>query len=225
MKKYIFFLLFSIIAISGWSQKERKFIREGNRNYEKAIADTAKVDTSMYQLAETSYRKALDVKANDFKSLFNIGDALFKQNKMVEAQSQFEEILELAPTKEDKANTYFNIGNALLAQQKLDESIDAYKDALRNNPSDLQAKYNLEFVRFLKNKQEQQENQQQEKQEPPTEYAKKLKKTAQELVAERRYMEAYSLMKEGENVDPTVKNFEDFTNRIRAIIQISDFKQ
>lgn len=224
MKKYIIFLLLSITALSGWSQKERKFIREGNRNYEKATADTAMVDTTLYQLAETSYRKALDVKPDDFKSLFNIGDALFKQNKMTEAENQFQEILEIAPTKEDKANTYFNIGNSLLAQQKLDESIEAFKNALRNNPTDVNAKYNLEFVRYLKKMQEQQQNQQQ-KQEPPSKYAKKLKKTAEELVAERRYMEAYALMKQGEKEDQTVKNFEKFTNRIQSVIQISDFKQ
>ena len=227
MKKYIFLLIISSLTLSSFAQKERKFIREGNRYYKNATADTAKVDTTSFQLAETAYRKALDVKSDDFTGLFNIGDALFKQGKIEEAQNQFEEILEAAPTKEDKANLYFNIGNTLLAQQKLDASIAAFKNSLRNKPSDLMTIYNLEFARKMKEQQQQQQDQQNQQEPPPdpSEYAKELKKTAEQLIAERRYMEAYSLMKQGEKEDETVAAYQDFTERIRAVIQISDFKQ
>ena len=225
MKKYIFFLLLSFIAFSGWAQKERKFIREGNRHYEKATADTAMVDTTSYQLAETSYRKALLVKPDDFKSLFNIGDALFKQGKLEEAENQFQEILEAAPTKADKGDVYFNIGNALLSQQKLDASIAAYKNSLRNKPGDLNTIYNLEFARKMKEQQQQQQQQQQQKQnndnQEPSDYAKQVYEHAKQLVAERKYFEAYKVMKEGEQNDPSVQYYADFTKRILDIIEIN----
>jgi tetratricopeptide (TPR) repeat protein len=149
-------LLFATIA---YGQKERKFIREGNKHYEKATADTAKIDTVRYQMAVTAYRKALDKKPGDFKAQFNLGAAQFKQQKMPEATTQFEQAIAAAQNKDERSRSYFNQGNAYLAQNKLDESIEAYKNALRNNPNDLEAKYNLEFARRMKQQQEQNKDQ------------------------------------------------------------------
>jgi len=146
-------------SVSAFGQKERKFIRQGNSLYKKAVenSDSTKIDSVSFAKAEIDYRKALDKKPGDFKSQFNIGNSLFKQKKWAESSSQFEQILESAPSKEDKGKAWFNYGNSMLAQQKLDESIDAYKNALRNTPTDLEAKYNLEFARKLKQQQQQQQ--------------------------------------------------------------------
>jgi len=165
MKHYIIALLLLVATVSAFGQKERRFIRQGNRQYEKAVAnsDSTRVDSVGFSKAEIDYRKALEKKPGDFKSQFNIGNSLFKQNKMAESSSQFEQVLESGTTKEDKGKTWFNYGNSLLAQQKLDESIDAYKNALRNNPADVEAKYNLEFARKMKQQQQQQQQQQQNK--------------------------------------------------------------
>jgi len=165
MKHYIIALLLLVATVSAFGQKERRFIRQGNRQYEKAVAnsDSTRVDSVGFSKAEIDYRKALEKKPGDFKSQFNIGNSLFKQNKMAESSSQFEQVLESGTTKEDKGKTWFNYGNSLLAQQKLDESIDAYKNALRNNPTDVEAKYNLEFARKMKQQQQQQQQQQQNK--------------------------------------------------------------
>jgi Ca-activated chloride channel homolog len=162
MKIYIITILLLVSSVSAFAQKERKFIRQGNRLYNKAVenSDSTKVDSLNFAKAEIDYRKALDKKPGDFKSQFNIGNSLFKQKKWAESSSQFEQILESAPTKEDKGKAWFNYGNAMLGQQKLDESIDAYKNALRNTPTDLEAKYNLEFARKLKQQQQQQQKNQ-----------------------------------------------------------------
>lgn len=159
MNKYSLIIVMLLFSVASFAQKERKYIREGNRYYEKAEADTARIDTAMFEQAEIAYRKALDKKPGDFKAQYNVGNALFKQKKMADSQSQYEEILDKSETKEDRAKVFFNIGNTLLAQQKLDESIEAYKNALRNNPKDIDAKYNLEFARKMKQQQEQQQQQ------------------------------------------------------------------
>jgi len=165
MKIYFIAILLLVGTISVYGQKERKYIRQGNRLYKKAVenSDSTKVDSVNFAKAEIDYRKALDKKPGDFKSQFNIGNSLFKQNKMEESSSQFEQILESAPSKDDKGKAWFNYGNSMLAQQKLDESIDAYKNALRNTPKDLEAKYNLEFARKMKQQQQQQQKQDQNK--------------------------------------------------------------
>jgi Ca-activated chloride channel family protein len=164
MKLYIITILLLVGSVSAFGQKERKFIRQGNRLYKKAVenSDSTRVDSVNFAKAEVDYRKALDKKPGDFKSQFNIGNSLFKQKKWEESSSQFEQILETAPSKEEKGKAWFNYGNAMLGQQKLDESIDAYKNALRNTPTDLEAKYNLEFARKLKQQQQQQQQKNQD---------------------------------------------------------------
>jgi Ca-activated chloride channel homolog len=158
MKIYIIAILLLVGSVSAFGQKERKFIRQGNRLYKKAVenSDSTKIDSVNFAKAEIDYRKALDKKPGDFKSQYNIGNSLFKQKKWAESSSQYEQILESA-SKEEKGKAWFNYGNSMLAQQKLDESITAYKNALRNTPKDLEAKYNLEFARRMKQKQQQQQ--------------------------------------------------------------------
>ena len=61
--------------------------------------------------------------------------------------------------KENSSKVYHNLGNSYLLQNKLDESISSYKSALRNNPKDIETKYNLAYAQAMKKKQEQQQKQ------------------------------------------------------------------
>lgn len=149
-----------LMGISARAQNERKFIRQGNEIFEQALQDTTKLDTTAFSQAETSYRKALEKRPDDLKWNFNLGDALYKQMKFDQATSKFEEIAENSEDKIEKARAYHNLGNSMLMQNKLDESIEAYKKALRNNPEDLDSKYNLVYAMNLKKQQEQQQQQQ-----------------------------------------------------------------
>ena len=62
---------------------------------------------------------------------------------------------------------YFNLGNTLYRMNKLPESILAYKRALKMNPDDVDAKYNLEYVRrkLKENAKKQRQNPQQQQQQ------------------------------------------------------------
>ncbi|MDB2426479.1 aerotolerance regulator BatC, partial [Flavobacteriaceae bacterium] len=46
-------------------------------------------------------------------------------------------------SKLEKHNAYHNIGNTLMQQKRCQEAVSAYKDALRNNPTDNETRYNL----------------------------------------------------------------------------------
>ncbi len=153
-------ILLVAFALSSQAQNERKFIRKGNNFFEQALSDTTKLDTTTFSLAETEYRKALDKRPEDLKWKFNLGGALYKQKKFEEAASGFGEIIDKTEDKMKKSQSYHNLGNSLIMQNKLDESIEAYKDALRNNPNDLESKYNLVYAMNLKKQQEQQQQQQ-----------------------------------------------------------------
>jgi len=156
MKWYRLFILFilSVLSVSVFAQKERKYIREGNREFE----------DGNFENSEIAYRKAADLeKTKTHKPAFNIGDALYKQEKYDDAASQFQSIAESELSKDEKAKVFHNLGNSFLQNNKLQESIEAYKNALRNNPNDLDTKYNLAYAQKKLQQQQQQQNQDQNK--------------------------------------------------------------
>lgn len=163
--KYTLIILFLLAVLSLRAQNERKFIRQGNKIYEQALADTTRLDTTAFSQAEVAYRKALEKRPDDLKWNFNLGDALYKQMNLEQAAGKFEEIAQKSTDKIEKSKALHNLGNSLLLQNKIDESIEAYKNALRQNPQDPETKYNLLYAMNQKKKQEQQKQNQQQNQD------------------------------------------------------------
>jgi hypothetical protein len=59
------------------------------------------------------------------------------------------------------------------------------------------------------------------KRQEPSEFAKRLKAQAEAMVRERKYGEAYQLMREGQKKDKTVSSFNDFIKRIKTVSEIN----
>ena len=139
-----------------FSQNYKKEIREGTNYFL----------NNKYKEAEVAYRKAYKLNPGYFKSTYNLGNALYKQDKFEEAEKQFLEAPTKSTNSNEQAKAYHNLGNTYLMQKKIDESIEAYKNALRKNPNDTQTKYNLSYALMLKKQQnQQQQNKQQQQQQ------------------------------------------------------------
>lgn len=149
--KWIFLAAIMCLSLSIHAQGERKHIRSGNKDFEK----------EQFEESEIDYRKALEKEAQSVGAAFNLGDALYKQEKYEEAARQFQLLTSKVEDKEKRGNIYHNLGNSLLQAQKLEESIEAYKEALRNNPADMETKYNLAYAQSKLQEQQQQQQQQQ----------------------------------------------------------------
>jgi len=164
MRQIILITMILFLAVPVFAQKERKFIREGNRDFAKGLEDTTSLDTVSFSKAEVAYRRALQEKPDNFQWKFNLADALYKQAKPAKAAEEFEQLTKETDNTKDKAKVYHNLGNSLLAQKKIDESIDAYKKSLRLNPNDMETKYNLAYAEKMKqqqkNKKKNKQNQQ-----------------------------------------------------------------
>lgn len=145
-KSVIVLMLVLLNFTTGFSQKERKYIRSGNEIYYSAIDDSMNVDTALMQKAEVEYRKAIDKKPTSFEARNNLANSLYRQKKYVDAAQEWDELTNINVNQKQKALVYHNLGNSLLMQNKLKESIEAYKNALRNYPSDSATKYNLAFA-------------------------------------------------------------------------------
>ncbi len=128
---------------------ERREVRQGTRLYEKGD----------FTGAETEYRRALEIDPEMREARFNLGGALWRQEKLQEAAEAWMGIAadSLAPAPMVSAASY-NTGNAALAGQQIDAAIEAYKAALRIRPDDMEAKYNLAYAQAMKREQEQQQN-------------------------------------------------------------------
>ena len=144
-----------MISFMSYAQSERKHIRKGNEHYKK----------EKFENSEVSYRKALENQSESYEATFNLGDALYKQEKYEDAANEFTNII---PDETDKINLsriYHNLGNCLLQSNEIEESIKAYKNALRKNPNDRETKYNLAFAQDKLKKQQQNKNQKAQDQE------------------------------------------------------------
>ncbi|MBI5538951.1 MAG: tetratricopeptide repeat protein [Bacteroidia bacterium] len=145
-------IAFTLFTINSLAQTDKKQIREGNKFY----------NNKKFRESEVAYQKALKKDPKSFKAGFNLGDALYKQEKFDEATKQFTEVSSKSGDKTNSSKAFHNLGNSYLLQNKFDESINAYKNALRNNPNDKATKYNLAYAQAMKKKQEQQQQQQQQ---------------------------------------------------------------
>ena len=219
---------------------ELSAVRKGNTAYqqaEKARADAMqlvekggevnsrlanekfKEAAKLYQDAEISYRKGMATTKHFSKANYNLANSLYRQEKYEDAGNSYKYVAEQKENdKLLRARAFHNYGNSLLKQEKYKESIDAYKNALKINPNDRETKYNLEYARkkLIQQQQEQQQNN-----SPNDEEIDKIVEEAKRLVAQRKYQEAYNLMKEGEKKNPKLLQYKEFTNRILDIIKLN----
>jgi Ca-activated chloride channel homolog len=205
----LFFILFLFQVLSLQAQQVKREIRKGNREY----AD------GKYSDAELSYRKAIEKDPQSEKAIYNLGNALYKQDQFESSVAKYECLLEKEKDPVVLAKYYYNLGNSYFKSQKLEKSIEAYKQSLRLNPSDVDAKHNLFLAQNMLK--QQQSNDKQSKPREPSEFAKKLKEQADKLVAQGKFVEAYNLMLDGLKKDASVGYYQDFidkTGKVAAII-------
>jgi Ca-activated chloride channel family protein len=145
----IFFLLLTL-SVQVSAQADRKYIRQGNKEFEK----------EKFAESEISYRRAIDKNKSASDAVFNAGDALYKQKKYEDAGKQFVENHSMNEDKSKKSASLYNLGNSLLMSNKIKESIDAYEGSLKLNPENMEAKYNLAYAQDLLKQQQQQQQQQ-----------------------------------------------------------------
>lgn len=172
---------------------ERKNVKEGNKLYE----------SEKYTESEIAYRKSLEVNPRSVEGTYNLGNALYKQNKFPEAAEQYqllagqgEKMMETPEGRGRLASVYHNLGNIFMKGQDYGKSVEAYKQSLRLNPADDETRYNLALAQKLLSDQQNQDqsqdqqnddkkenkdqNQDQQQQQQPRQDDQKQDKTQQE---------------------------------------------
>ena len=110
---------------------------------------------------------------NDSRLHYNLGNSLYKNGKLEDAENSYN--LSLRDQEfQDRSLAYQNLGNVKFQQQDYKNAITNYRNALIEDPQNLDARYNYELAsRFLQRQQNQQ--QQQNKDEKNKDQEKKEK--------------------------------------------------
>lgn len=133
-------------GVTAQQHPERRHLRAGNRIYE----------AQEYAAGAEAFREALAKEPSSFAAAFNLADALYKQGDYAGAAEVLGALAERSDlTPGQRAKVFHNLGNDMFAQQKLKEAADFYKQSLRENPADLETKYNLAYVQKLLEEQQQ----------------------------------------------------------------------
>jgi Ca-activated chloride channel homolog len=125
-------------------------VREGNRLFSQG----------KYADAETAYLDAQVKNPGRPEVLYNLGNSLIKQKKY----DQGVQSLSQSAGKGDKIvrqNSWYNTGNALFEAGRFKDSAEAFVQALKLDPSDKDAKHNLELALFKLKEQQSNANQKQ----------------------------------------------------------------
>lgn len=137
------------------------------------------------------YQKAVEENAEDPTVNYNLGDAYFRNDKFDEAEKAYDKPLAEGNSADMRQRAFYNKGVSFSKQSKLEESIAAYKSALLLNPSDNDARINLQKALLEQkkkqdpekdNKEEQKNNKQKKQDNPPPQQSKLNKKQVEQLL-------------------------------------------
>lgn len=158
INRLILYSILMLMPLGAMAQKERGDIRSGNKNFENGNFSAAEVD----------YKRALSKDQTSLPAYFNLGGAVYKQNRYDEAEKLYKSLGEMPLDSVTRAQTMYNMGNSQLSArnvspEKLDQAIESYKQSLRLNPNDMDAKFNLAYALKLKQEREKDQNKDQDK--------------------------------------------------------------
>lgn len=137
-KQKLFFCLVAMWTICGYSQESAEatllsdqYVYEGNTIVEESFVE-----------AEKNYRMALSEMPSNRKGAYNLANAYYTAELYDEALARLNSVAKDG-SKPEKHRAYHNIGNVLMQNKQCEKAVEAFKNALRNNPSDDESRYNL----------------------------------------------------------------------------------
>lgn len=89
---------------------------------------------------------------------YNLANANYKRGKYAEAIQGYTQAATHGSDSSLRQRAYYNIGNSLYRLGKLEEAASSYKKALELDSTDMDAKFNLEYVREQLKKKNQRQN-------------------------------------------------------------------
>ncbi len=156
-KKIGWFFVFIFISFSGEPVNALSFSTKSKaeKNYE----------NKRYADALGQFLDAQMTDPENLKLKYNLGNTYFQTKEYEKAEKMFLSTA-VEGEKELSQKSYYNLGNTYYHMGKLKESVESFEKAVELDPTDEDAKHNLEFVREeIKRRLEEQKKNQQKQQE------------------------------------------------------------
>ena len=136
MKNFILYMLLMLsFAVS--AQEKDKTLPKANKEYsEKKFAE-----------AEANYRISNSKFSKRTVAPYNLGNAIYRQNQMAEAKLAYGKAIENIKSRPQKHKVFHNLGNVFMKEKNYSAAVEAYKNALRNNPTDEETRYNYALAK------------------------------------------------------------------------------
>ncbi|MGJ8591655.1 MAG: tetratricopeptide repeat protein [Aquaticitalea sp.] len=142
----LLFILLACLSFFSFAQDKEKEAQElltlkKANNYVHGANELVSEDK--YVAAEMEYRRALSEQPNNVAGTYNLGNSYYKNGNYDEALFRQQQAAKSATDKADKHKAFHNMGNILMKNKQCKEAVEAYKNALRNDPTDEETRYNL----------------------------------------------------------------------------------
>lgn len=136
MKNFILYMLL-MLSFAASAQEKDKTLPKANKEYsEKKFAE-----------AEANYRISNSKFSKRTVAPYNLGNAIYRQNQMAEAKLAYGKAIENIKSRPQKHKVFHNLGNVFMKEKNYSAAVEAYKNALRNNPTDEETRYNYALAK------------------------------------------------------------------------------
>ena len=138
MKNCILYILLTLsFAVS--AQEKDKTLPKANEEYSQ----------KKFVEAESNYRISNSKFSKRTVAPYNLGNAIYRQNQMAEAKFAYAKAVNRIKSRPQKHKVYHNLGNVFMKEKNYTNAVEAYKNALRNNPSDEETRYNYALAKKM----------------------------------------------------------------------------
>ena len=158
MKHLVLFIITFTSIFSFSQEKDREALLAAKKANNYVYEANNLIDEDDFVAAEKEYRKAIS-QSTSVAGIYNLGNSYIKKGSLDEAIYRLDQAAKIATSKTEKHKAYHNIGNVLMQNKKCKEAVEAYKNALRNNPTDNETRYNLGLAKICAEKQKDKNNQ------------------------------------------------------------------
>jgi tetratricopeptide (TPR) repeat protein len=190
------------------AQNSNTLIKNGNDAYNK----------KEYDVAADNYKKAADKEPANEKAQYNLGNALYKKGNADDALQAYDAAIKSTKSKNDQSASWYNKGVSLQNNKKLPECIDAYKNALKLNPADEDARFNLQKALLQQQKQQQQKEQQDKDKKKPKDDKQKDKQQQEKDQQQPKPQPSKMTKKEAEEkLKALLQQEKNLQNKLRKV--------
>jgi len=145
-------VLFFVLGMSSTvlnAQDNKEKLKEVKEAQEFLSDASLALQEDEFPIAEADFRKAIALNPTNETGKYNLGTAYYGKSKNTEALNRFKQAASVATAKPEKHKAFHNLGNTFMNEKNYTEAVEAFKNALRNNPTDDESRYNLALAKDM----------------------------------------------------------------------------